>query len=29
MSRKAFSAEGAVSVGSYSHAVESGELIYL
>ncbi|EKQ53388.1 MULTISPECIES: Rid family detoxifying hydrolase [unclassified Clostridium] len=29
MSRKAFSAEGAVSVGPYSHAVESGELIFL
>lgn len=29
MSRKAFSAEGAVSVGPYSHAVESGEFIYL
>ena len=29
MSRKAFTAEGAVSVGPYSHAVESGEIIYL
>ena len=29
MSRKAFSADGAVVVGPYSHAVESGELIYL
>ena len=29
MSRKAFSAEGAVSVGPYSHAVESGDIIYL
>jgi 2-iminobutanoate/2-iminopropanoate deaminase len=29
MSRKAFSAEGAVSVGPYSHAVAAGELIYL
>ena len=29
MSRKAYSAEGAVSVGPYSHAVESGEFIYL
>ena len=29
MSRKAFNAEGAVSVGPYSHAVESGELIFL
>jgi len=29
MSRKTFSAEGAVSVGPYSHAVESGEIIYL
>lgn len=29
MSRKAISAEGAVSVGPYSHAVESGEFIYL
>lgn len=29
MPRKAFSAEGAVSVGPYSHAVESGELVYL
>lgn len=28
MSRKAFSAKGAVSVGPYSHAVEAGELIY-
>jgi 2-iminobutanoate/2-iminopropanoate deaminase len=28
MSRKAYSAEGAVSVGPYSHAVESGELIF-
>jgi 2-iminobutanoate/2-iminopropanoate deaminase len=28
MSRKAYSADGAVSVGPYSHAVESGELIY-
>jgi len=27
--RKAFTAEGAVSVGPYSHAVESGEMIYL
>jgi 2-iminobutanoate/2-iminopropanoate deaminase len=29
MSRKAFNAEGAVAVGPYSHAVESGELIFL
>lgn len=29
MSRKAFSAAGTVSVGPYSHAVESGELIFL
>lgn len=29
MTRKAFSAEGAVAVGPYSHAVESSELIYL
>ena len=29
MSRKAFTAEGAVSVGPYSHAVESGRVIYL
>lgn len=29
MSRKAYSADGAVSVGPYSHAVESGELVYL
>lgn len=28
MSRKAYSAEGVVSVGPYSHAVESGELIF-
>jgi 2-iminobutanoate/2-iminopropanoate deaminase len=29
MLRKAFSAEGAVAVGPYSHAVEAGDLIYL
>ena len=29
MLRKAYSAEGAVSVGPYSHAVESGDLVYL
>lgn len=29
MPRKAFSAERAISVGPYSHAVESGELLYL
>ncbi|MHB1653818.1 MAG: RidA family protein [Desulfitobacteriaceae bacterium] len=29
MPRKTFSAEGAVTVGPYSHAVESGESIYL
>jgi 2-iminobutanoate/2-iminopropanoate deaminase len=29
MPRKAFSATGAVAVGPYSHAVESGELVYL
>ncbi|MGE5677323.1 MAG: RidA family protein [Pseudomonadota bacterium] len=29
MSRKAFSAEGAVAVGPYSHAVEMGEYIFL
>lgn len=29
MHRKAYSAEGAVSVGPYSHAVESGDLVYL
>jgi len=28
MSRKAYSTEGAVSVGPYSHAVESGDLVY-
>lgn len=29
MSRIAYNADGAVSVGPYSHAVESGNLIYL
>ena len=29
MPRKTFSAEGAASVGPYSHAVEAGELVYL
>ncbi|QHL86757.1 RidA family protein [Nibribacter ruber] len=29
MKREAFTAEGAVSVGPYSHAVASGELVYL
>ena len=29
MTRKAFNATGAVSVGPYSHAVESGELVFL
>lgn len=29
MSRKAYSAKNAVSVGPYSHAVESGDTIYL
>lgn len=29
MSRKAFSAVGAVAVGPYSHAIESGDLIFL
>lgn len=29
MSRKAFSAAGATAVGPYSHAVESGDLIFL
>ena len=29
MTRKAYNAEGAVSVGPYSHAVESGEMVYL
>ncbi|PVY41875.1 RidA family protein [Pontibacter virosus] len=29
MSRKAFNAEGAVAVGPYSHAVASGELVFL
>lgn len=29
MSRKAYDAEGAVAIGPYSHAVESGDLIYL
>lgn len=29
MPRKAYSAPGAVSVGPYSHAVESGDLVYL
>lgn len=29
MPRTAYSAEGAVSVGPYSHAVESGDLVYL
>lgn len=28
MSRKAYTAEGAVAVGPYSHAVESGDQIY-
>lgn len=28
MSRKAYNTDGAVSVGPYSHAVESGELVY-
>lgn len=28
MSRKAFSATGAASIGPFSHAVESGDLIY-
>lgn len=27
--RKAYSAEGAVSVGPYSHAVEAGDMVYL
>jgi len=27
--RKAFTAEGAVAVGPYSHAVEAGELVFL
>lgn len=29
MSRKAFSAAGAVAVGPYSHAIEAGDLIFL
>ncbi len=29
MSRKAYTADGAVAIGPYSHAVESGDLIYL
>lgn len=29
MARKAYSAEGAVSVGPYSHAVEMGEYVFL
>jgi 2-iminobutanoate/2-iminopropanoate deaminase len=29
MSRKVFTAEGAVSVGPYSHAVQTGDLLYL
>lgn len=29
MPRKSFTAEGAVSVGPYSHAVEAGDLVYL
>lgn len=29
MSRKAYTAEGAVAVGPYSHAVDGGELIFL
>lgn len=29
MLRKAFTAEGAVAVGPYSHAVEAGELVFL
>jgi 2-iminobutanoate/2-iminopropanoate deaminase len=29
MARKAFSAEGAISVGPYSHAVEAGGTVYL
>lgn len=29
MPRKAFSAEGAVAVGPYSHAVQSGDILYL
>ncbi|MCB2358214.1 RidA family protein [Clostridium estertheticum] len=29
MSRKAFSAAGATAVGPYSHAIESGDLIFL
>lgn len=29
MARKAFSAEGAVAIGPYSHAVQTGNLLYL
>lgn len=29
MTRKAYSAEGAVSVGPYSHAVEMGDFVFL
>lgn len=29
MARKAYNAEGAVSVGPYSHAVDAGNLVYL
>ncbi|MEK1830575.1 Rid family hydrolase [Priestia megaterium] len=29
MPRKAFNADGAVAIGPYSHAVETGDLIFL
>ncbi|WML44360.1 RidA family protein [Neobacillus sp. PS3-40] len=29
MSRKAFSASGAIAIGPYSHAIESGDLLFL
>ncbi|MDF2891596.1 MAG: putative endoribonuclease, partial [Clostridia bacterium] len=29
MFRKAYTAEGAVSVGPYSHGVEAGDFVYL
>jgi 2-iminobutanoate/2-iminopropanoate deaminase len=29
MARKAFSASGAVAIGPYSHAIESGDLVFL
>lgn len=29
MSKKAYTAKGAVSVGPYSHAIDAGDLVYL